>query len=99
MKVKKVEDVDFTVRLLDGDVNVQLEWKEGQLYLALSGVLMGSGDSLYEIPIRDLEGIEVVEENPLKIQFTLKDVIVTVRGKSPEQLHAIRHLLLPLVNA
>jgi len=61
MKVKKVEDVDFSVRLLDGDVNVQLKWKEGQLYLALSGVLVGAGDKLYEIPLRDLEGIEVID--------------------------------------
>ncbi len=99
MKVKKVEDVDFSIRLLDGDVNVRLEWKEGQLYLALSGILVGSADKMYEIPLRDLEGIDILDESPLKIQFTLKDVIVTVSGRSPEQLHAIRHLLLPLVNA
>ncbi len=99
MKVKKVEDVAFSVQLMDGEVNVELKWKEGQLYLALSGILIGAGDKLYEIPIKDLEGIEVIDESPLKIQFTLKDVIVTVSGKNPEQLHAIRHLLLPLVSA
>ncbi len=99
MKVKKVDDVSFSVQLLDGDVDVQLRWKDGQLYLALSGILIGSGDRLYEIPLKELEGIEVVDEKPLKIRFTLKDVVVTVSGKSPEHLHAIRHLLLPLVSA
>ena len=99
MKVKKIEDVNFSVQLLDGDVDVQLKWKDGQLYLALSGILIGSGDKLYEIPLKDLEGIEVVDEKPIKIRFTLKDVIVTVSGKNPEQLHAVRHLLLPLVSA
>ena len=99
MKVKKVDDVSFAVKLLDGDVDVQLRWRDGQLYLALSGLLIGSGDALYEIPIKDVENIEVVDENPIKIRFSLKDVDVTIRGRSPEQLHAIRHLLLPLITA
>ena len=99
MKVKKVDDVSFAVKLLDGDVDVQLKWRDGQLYLALSGLLIGSGDALYEIPIKDVENIEVVDENPIKIRFSLKDVDVTLMGRSPEQLHAIRHLLLPLITA
>ena len=99
MKVKKVDDVSFAVKLLDGDVDVQLKWRDGQLYLALSGLLIGSGDVLYEIPIKDVENIEVVDENPIKIRFSLKDVDVTLMGRSPEQLHAIRHLLLPLITA
>lgn len=97
MKVKKVDDVSFSVQLLDGDVDVQLKWKDGQLYLALSGLLLGSGDALYEIPIKDIDSIDVVDENPIRIRFSLKDLNVTLSGRSPEQLHAIRHLLLPLI--
>ncbi len=97
MKLKKVDDVNFSVKLLDGDVDVHLKWRDGQLYLALSGLVIGSGDRLYEIPIKDLNSIDVIEERPFQLRFSLKDVVVTVSGKSPEQLHAIRHLLLPLI--
>jgi hypothetical protein len=99
MKVKKVDDVSFAVQLMDGDVDVSLKWKDGQLYLALSGLLIGSGDKIYEIPIKDVESIDVVDEKPIKIRFSLKDLTVTLSGKSPEQLHAVRHLLLPLISA
>ena len=99
MELKKVETVAFSVNLLDDDVNVQLKWKNGELYLAISDILVGVGDTFYEIPIKDIKNIEIVEEKPLKLRLTLKDAIVTISGRSDEKLRAVRHLLLPFVAA
>lgn len=97
MEVKKVETVAFSVNLLDDDVNVQLKWKNGELYLAISDILVGVGDTFYEIPIKDIKNIEIVDEKPLKLRLTLNDAIVTISGRSDEKLRAMRHLLLPFV--
>lgn len=97
MEVKKVETVTFSVNLLDDDVNVQLKWKKGELYLAISDILVGVDDTFYEIPIKDIKDIEIVDEKPLKLRLTLNDAIVTISGRSDEKLRAMRHLLLPFV--
>ena len=98
MEMKKLETVSFAVSLLEDDMNVELRWKNGELYLAISGIIVGIGDTFYEIPIKDIKNIEVVEENPLKLRLTLSDAVVTISGRSNERLRAMRHLLLPLVS-
>ena len=99
MEMKKLETVSFAVNLLEDDMNVELRWKNGELYLAISGIIVGVGDTFYEIPIKDIKNIEVIEENPLKLRLTLSDAVVTISGRSNERLRAMRHLLLPLVSA
>ncbi len=99
MEMKKLETVSFAVNLLEDDMNVELRWKNGELYLAISGIIVGVGDTFYEIPIKDIKNIEIVEENPLKLRLTLTDAVVTISGRSDERLRAMRHLLLPLVSA
>ncbi len=98
MEIKKLEDVAFSVNIADGDVEMKLQWRNGELYLAVSGIMLGVEDTFYEIPIKDVEKIEIVDEKPLKLRFTLKDAAVTVTGRSDNQLKAVRHLLLPFVS-
>ena len=98
-ELKKLETVDFTVSLLEDDMNVELRWKNGQLYIAISGILVGVGDNFYEIPIKDIKSIEVLDENPMKLRLTLNDATVTISGRNSERLKAMRHLLLPLVSS
>ncbi len=99
MEIQKLETVAFSVNLLDDNVNISLKWKKGELYLSVSDIIVGIGDTFYEIPIKDIKNIEVVDEKPLKLKLTLSDAAVTITGKSDERLRAMRHFLLPFVSA
>ncbi len=100
MEIKKLESVDFSVKLLEeGDTSINLKWKNGQLYLSISGILLGVGDSFYEIAIKDIKNIEIIDNKPLKLRLTLTDANVTITGRSDERLMAMRHFLLPFVTA
>lgn len=99
MKLHKIEDVDFSINQgFVSDHEINLVWKEGALYLSLKNIMLTDGKRWYDIPINDLENIEVISEKPTKLRFHLAALDVIVTGKYAERLLALRHLLLPYIH-
>lgn len=98
MELHKVEDVDFRINrgpITEGNINLVL--KEGELYLSLENLILTDGKRWYDLPINELENIQVISEEPVKLRFQLSSLEVIVSGKYAERLLALRHFLLPYI--
>ena len=98
MKAQKYEDVQFIISQDgDGEPNLNLVWKEGGLFLSLSGLFISDGDTWYELPVKDLVNVNIINEEPLQLRFKIPALDVVVTGKRAERLLALRHFLLPYI--
>ena len=98
MKAQKYEDVQFIISQDgDGEPNLNLIWKDGGLFLSLSGLFISDGDTWYELPVSDLVNVNVINEEPLQLRFKIPALDVVVTGKRAERLLALRHFLLPYI--
>jgi len=95
LKTQKLEDIHFSVQ--DGRVGLSLEWKAGELFLSLRGIVIKDGETWYEIPVKDLVDVTVIEGEPHKISLNLQGVRVLITGTGADFLEALRHFLLPYV--
>jgi hypothetical protein len=92
-ELQKVGDISF--RIWDENMDMRFLWKDGELYLTLHTVMLTDGNAWYEIPIKDLRNIEVVDERT--VRFVVDKMNLSIKGKRAERLLALRHLLLPLI--
>jgi hypothetical protein len=100
MELHKIEDVDFTINHnFQSQRDINLVWKEGKLYLSFKNLFLTDGKVWYEMPIKELENVQVMSENPTKLRFQLPSVEVIVTGKYAERLQALRHFLLPFLDS
>jgi hypothetical protein len=98
MKAQKYEDVQYIISQDgDGEPNLNLVWKDGGLFLSLSGLFISDGDTWYELPVKDLVNVNVINEEPLQLRFKIPALDVVVTGKRAERLLALRHFLLPYI--
>lgn len=98
MKAKKYENVEFVINHAgDDSIKLSLVWKKGGLYLSLSGLFLTDGSTWYELPVKDLENISVVSDDPLKLRLVIPSLDIMVSGKRAERLLALRHFLLPSI--
>ncbi len=96
MKATELDDIEFQICHTGKDaLHLDLVWKQGQLFLSLKNLLMTDGESWFEISINELENIDIVGEDPLRLRFTFPGMQINVTGESAERLQALRHLLLP----
>jgi hypothetical protein len=96
MELHKIEDVDFSITQgFASDQNINLVWKEGELFLSMKNIMLTDGKRWYDLPIKELENVQVISENPTKLRFQLPSLEVIVTGKYAERLLALQHLLLP----
>ena len=98
MKAHKVEEVRFGVNQQYEDMNIKLIWKEGGLYISISGIILNDGEKWYELPVGNLEDISIIEEDPITILFKSEALRVVITGKNAEKLSALRHFLLPYIH-
>ena len=98
MKAKRLEEVNFSINILkDDNDQLNLTMKEGQLFLSVAGLLLGDENSWYELPVQELKDLSIVDEEPLKLKFDFENIEVTITGKNPQYLMALRHFLLPFI--
>jgi hypothetical protein len=98
MELHKVENVDFKINqgpVSEGNINLIL--KEGELYLSLENLVLTDGKRWYDLPINELENIQIISEEPVTLRFQLSSLEVLVTGKYAERLLALRHFLLPYI--
>lgn len=99
MKAKKYENVEFVINYSGEDsIKLSLVWKKGGLYLSLSGLFLTDGSTWYELPVKDLENISIVSENPLKLRLKIPSLDILISGQRAERLLALRHFLLPSIS-
>ncbi len=99
MELHKIEDVDFSITQgLASDQNINLVWKEGELYLSMKNIVLTDGKRWYDLPIKELENVQVISENPTQLRFSMPSLEVIVTGKYAERLLALQHLLLPYLH-
>jgi len=99
MELYKIEDVDFSINqgsVSEGNINLIL--REGELYLSLRNVVLTDGTKRYDLPIKELENVEVIDEEPTKLSFQLPSLEIIVTGKYAERLLALRHFILPFIH-
>jgi hypothetical protein len=96
LEVKKVEDVSFEIGARYNGVLWRM--KNGSIYISLSNLLLTDGNSWYDVPISTLEKIAVLQEEPLKVQLTLPNIVIILTGGNADRLLALRHLLLPYLS-
>jgi hypothetical protein len=99
MELYKIEDVNFSINhdlVSEGSINLIL--KEGELYLSLKNIVLKDNKRWYDLPIKELENIEVICENPTRLKFQSPSVEVIVTGKYAERLLALRHFLMPYIH-
>ena len=101
MKAHKIDDVEYSVNLISNDRSqMNLIWKSGQLFLSITGMYLSHDRLWYELPLRDITGIRLLEgERGSTLEITIGNVNVTVSGKSSNYLKALRHLLLPYITS
>jgi hypothetical protein len=99
MKAHKYENVEFVINHAGDDgIKLSLVWKKGGLYLSLSGLFLTDGSTWYELPVKDLENISVVSDEPLKLRLRIPSLDIMVSGQRAERLLALRHFLLPSIS-
>lgn len=99
MQLHKIDDIDFSINQgLASDRQLNLVWKKGELYLSMKNIMLTDGEIWFDIPLKDLENIQIVSENPTKLRFQLPSLEVIVTGNYAERLLALRHLLLPYLH-
>ncbi|MEW5937637.1 MAG: hypothetical protein AB1665_07455 [Candidatus Thermoplasmatota archaeon] len=98
MKAQKYADVQFAIQENgDRELSLSIVWRDGDLYLSLSGLFLNEGGAWYEIPIADLQKVNVINESPLQLRFSVPSLDVVVTGQRAERLLALRHFLLPYI--
>ena len=99
MRVQKVEKVDFAVNLVcSGQTKVNVVWKKGELFLSLSGIYLTDKELWYELPLKEIRYVELInDEVPTKLQIGLDSIDVMVSGADVNHLKALRHLILPYI--
>ncbi len=96
LEVKKVEDVSFEIGArYDG---ILWQMKNGSIYISLSNLLLTDGNRWYDVPIKNLEKVAILQEDPLKIQLTLPNILIILTGGNADRLMALRHLLIPYLS-
>ena len=99
MKAKKYENVEFVINHSGEDnIKLSLVWKKGGLYLSLSGLFLTDGSTWYELPVKDLENISIVNDEPLKLRLKIPSLDILISGQRAERLLALRHFLLPSIS-
>lgn len=98
MKARKYENVEFTINQITDNFQADIIWKKGGLYLSLSGLFLTDGTIWYELPVKDLDNISVIREEPLKLRIEIPSFDVVVSGENAERLLALRHFLLPYIH-
>ena len=98
MKAQKYEDVEFVINQTTENFKANLIWKKGGLYLSLSGLFLTDGTVWYELPVKDLNNISIIREEPLKLKFKIPSFDVVISGDHAERLLALRHFLLPYIS-
>ncbi|MFO7619031.1 MAG: hypothetical protein R6W91_05190 [Thermoplasmata archaeon] len=96
MKAQKYENVEFVINHAGEDgIKLSLVWRKGGLYLSLSGLFLTDGSTWYELPVKDLENISVLSDEPLKLRLKIPSLDIMISGQRAERLLALRHFLLP----
>lgn len=98
MKARKYENVEFVINHSTDEMKLSLVWKKGGLYLSLSGLFLTDGNTWYELPVRELEKITVVSDDPPKIRLKIPQLDIMISGERAEKLLALRHFLLPYIS-
>ena len=99
MKAQKYENVEFVINhSADESIKLSLVWKKGGLYLSLSGLFLTDGSTWYELPVKDLENISVISDEPLKLRLKIPSLDIMISGQRAERLLALRHFLLPSIS-
>ncbi|GEM_PF-653107 len=101
IQTQKLEKIRFSINPQEQDLPVSLTWRDGELYISLRGMLIKEGDRWYEVPVKELLGIEVLEDGPFgpqKIAFNMALTKVIVTGKNASFLAALRHFLMPYIS-
>lgn len=98
MKAQKYDNVEFTINQTNENFQANLIWKKGGLYLSLSGLFLTDGTVWYELPVKDLDNISIIRDDPLKLKFKIPSFDVVVSGDHAERLLALRHFLLPYIS-
>ena len=98
MKIQKIDDVNFNINMTNEGQNMNLKWRRGQLFISISSILVSDNDRWYEMPVNEMEYIQIVEDSPPKVKFGFKNYDVTFTSKNMDQLRALRHFLLPFIN-
>ena len=99
MELYKIENVDFSINhgiVSEGSINLIL--KEGELFLSLENIILKDEKRWYDLPIKELENVEVISENPIILRFLSSSLELTVSGKYAERLLALRHFLMPYIH-
>ncbi len=97
MKAQKVDNIKFAILQDVKDIDVNICLREGELYLSISDIYFREGDKWYEIPLKKLEYINVLNKDPPELEFKIPSLKVRVEGEYAEKLLALRYLLLPYI--
>lgn len=95
MKAYQLEEVKFAISPRDSGINIGLVWKEGKIYLSMSGIMISDGNIWYEIPIEKIRDMTITEDEPPRLRINIPALDIEVSGERAETLMALRHFLLP----
>ena len=98
MKAQKLDKVIFRINHLSEEMNIGVSSKEGVVFLSMQGLVLSDGELWYEIPLKELFSVSIVDEEPLKGRLQMAAVDVTLSGQKAERISALRHFLLPYIS-
>ena len=97
MKIQKIDDVNFNINMSVEGQDMNMKWRQGQLYISITSILLSDKDKWYEMPVREIESIQIVDDSVPKVKFAFKSYDVTLTSKNMDQLRALRHFLMPFI--
>ena len=98
MKAQRLADIGFCIDMLPSEeCGLNLNWKNGEMYLSLSDILVKENDAIYDVPIKKIQYINIVENSKLKLQIGLGNIELYITAKNRDHLHALRHFLMPFI--
>lgn len=98
MKVRKISDVNYSLNLSIDDSEMGFEWKDGELYLTISGLILNDQGSWYELPLRDLKQITIINEAPIRLKLQFEHFEILFASSHQNNLMALRHFLQPFID-
>lgn len=98
MKAQRLTDIGFCIEMLPNDeCGLNLNWKDGEMFLTLSDILVKENDAIYDVPIRDIQYINIIENKKPKLQIGLGSIDVYITSNNRDHLQALRHFLMPFI--
>jgi len=99
MKIYRVDSGKFSINVgYTENSKIDLVWRDGEIYLSVSGICLNHEKQWYELPIKDIKSIDIVEGVVPLLKISGDTFSVTITSKNISTLKSLKFLIQPYIS-